>query len=163
MQKRGGVEVRMSLRIRRAAALGAFLVAGVAVATSCRTSEQAKLPSEEERVGRAMDVLGRWEWTESQGGIAGIRRTPGGTGTTWSLEFLEDGRLVESRTGEPAVEKSFRVEDRPVCWEPQRTMPALVVPGELDRLIDVPAPQTLVLQDNVVDGFLHRFERVTIR
>jgi hypothetical protein len=105
-----------------------------------------------------IDLAGRWEWTESRGGIAGIRRTRSESGSTWTLEFDRGGVLRESRNGSTST-TTYAIEPRADISDPRRTEPALVVPGELDRIIERPDGRTLVLRDNVVDGFTHRFER----
>lgn len=142
---------------------GAFLtgvlLSGSLLAGGCRTNDAAKVPAVKEPASEP-SVIGRWEWVESTGGIAGIRQTPVSTASTWILVIGEDGILRETRTGAPPAEKSYRIEERRVLADPQRTMPALIIAGDVDRLIELPDAETLVLVENVIDGFTHRFARV---
>lgn len=131
-----------------------LLVSGILLAPGCGKGGTAKLPDTDGAAMGDLTLLGRWRWVMSEGGIAGIRRTPEETGTTWVLEFQED-RFSDERSGEPPVERSYRIEPRPVAWQPKEFLPAIIT-GEEPELLDANA---VLLSENVIDGFFHRFVR----
>ncbi len=108
--------------------------------------------------GALGEPTGLWQWKESSGGIAGIHKTAASSGESWSLRFLGGGEYEEIRDGGPPVRVRYRIEARAAVSD-GRAHPALVVDGLLDRIIERPDGKTLILIENVADGFTHLFER----
>jgi hypothetical protein len=134
------------------------LAIGTLVAGGCGRNESAKLPYAEGTGTGELQLLGRWEWVETTGGIAGIRRTPEQAGTTWSLEFREKS-YTELRSDAPPVDRAYWIETRPVAWDPTALLPAIITAGEPEQVVEFPDANTLRLSDNVIDGFFHLFVR----
>ena len=107
------------------------------------------------------DIVGTWQWTLTTGGFAGIRKTPDSSGESWTLRFREVGTYEQERSGQPPEQGRYAVETREDADHLQH--PALVIAGCPDRLIDRPDDGTLILRDNVIDGYEHTFLRAAER
>jgi len=103
-------------------------------------------------------ILGRWDWVESSGGIAGVTLTPASTGHEMSLQFLpvgqvrlfEDGSLVRTVGYEllgDAQGDSVEVAYVPALW------------GFDSQTATFPGGDELVLTDPCCDGFTYRWTR----
>jgi len=101
------------------------------------------------------DIVGAWEWTLTTGGVAGIYVTPESSGEHWTCCFREDGTYEQDRSGEAYEQGRYAIEFREGADHLQH--PALVISGDPDRLIERPDAGTLILRDNVIDGFEHTF------
>ena len=103
-------------------------------------------------------ILGRWDWVESTGGIAGVTLTPASTGHEMSLQFLpvgqvrlyEDGSLVRTVgygvVGDPEAD-SVELTYQPALW------------GFESQTATFPSDLELVLTDPCCDGFTYRWVR----
>jgi hypothetical protein len=102
---------------------------------SCSTSED----------GVQTELLGRWDWRSTSGGLAGTLTTPESTGTSRSLEFTEtilrvyeDGVLIS--------EGSYQIETRlSTLFDEPREM--LVQDGGFQQIIEVSSSQLLLIGD----------------
>lgn len=103
------------------------------------------------------NIVGTWSWVESTGGIAGVTKTPESSGETWTIEFRKDGtfREVHNKEGRTGT---YEIAARESIFD-HEARPALLIDGELERIILRPDSQTLHLNDNVYDGFGNRFTR----
>jgi hypothetical protein len=103
-------------------------------------------------------ILGRWDWVESSGGIAGVTLTPESTGQTMLLQFLpvgqvrlfEDGSLTRTvgyQVLGDAQADSTEVAYQPALW------------GFASQTATFPSDDELVLTDPCCDGFTYRWVR----
>lgn len=103
-------------------------------------------------------ILGRWDWVESSGGIAGVTQTPASTGHSMLLQFLpvgqvrlfEDGALVRTVTYSALEDASGDFVD--VAYNPP-------LMGFASQTATFPTDGELVLTDPCCDGFTYRYVR----
>ena len=107
------------------------------------------------------DLLGTWEWVETSGGIAGDSRVPRVEDPRITVRF-DSGGVAEFRSdGEVAREQSYRLSNEVTIFSPD-ALPVLYFDDEdVGRAVRIEdAGATLILSDNVYDGFSLRYERV---
>jgi hypothetical protein len=110
------------------------------------------------RASSTPSLTGKWEWIETTGGIAGIHKTPESSGERWTIQFTADGTYAETRDANPVETGRYSIEPR-LAIADHATRPALIVAGRPDRIMERPDDHTLVLVDNVIDGFASTFTR----
>jgi len=102
----------------------------------------------------------RWTWRETSGGFAGVRISPEDDGRTAHLTLRADGPGRTSAPDSPDEEGAYRLVERRSVFDPAGAMvPAIAMDGRLDALVTFPDDSTLVIQDNVVDGYTSRYVR----
>jgi len=140
----------------RGSSLGDVLsgvLAATLVAVSCSSSDLLFVESG--------DIVGRWEWVRSTGGIAGTTRTPATEGYEGSLRFeadgtvewREDGELQWSTTWDLLNVGSGPLADRKVIAYGDPVF------GWDEQAVEIRRDGHLILTDPCCDGFEHEYVR----
>ncbi|MCS7082560.1 MAG: hypothetical protein N2561_09415 [Bacteroidetes bacterium] len=102
---------------------------------------------------------GRWQWVESTGGLAGLRRTPQSEGYNQELVFYSH-KLEVWRSGKLVTVLRYRIERKRTLLQPE--------PGDVlvyedlflpEQLIRWGRGDTLYLADVCADCFVHTYVR----
>lgn len=113
--------------------------------------------------GFSEDLVGTWEWVQSEGGIFHQIRTPETEGIVREVTFLstgivrveENGVLVVETTWETAVApQGTSHAGKPIVRYGQPTI------GFEEQAFSFPAADSLVLDDGCCDAFVHTFHRI---
>jgi len=121
---------------------------------------------EEEPTIRHSDLMGEWNWTQTDGGIGfHIHETPESTGKTvqftlkddFTYSLLENGREVSSGTWQLSMEESIYSgeTERAMEFFSEYQNKDLVMNG----IVHVLEKDTLMLGDNYHDGLTSRYIR----
>ena len=103
-------------------------------------------------------IIGRWQWVQSIGGIAGIRVTPESSGRSEILDFDDDNILRQYINDNPAVENNYRL-GRDVTIFSNDIIPVIFLDGTLSAGYYFENNNSLILYDNLYDGFTRYYER----
>ncbi len=144
-------EMACTMKIRKMA----VLVAVAGVGAGCAA---------ESLTGPAADLVGAWEWVESEGGIAGGTRTPESEGIERIVTFRSDGNVRVMENGALTAETTWEVAialagtshaGRPII---RYGAPAL---GFEEQAYVFQGADTLVLDDGCCDGFVSSYVRLS--
>ncbi|PKM41908.1 MAG: hypothetical protein CVV03_11190 [Firmicutes bacterium HGW-Firmicutes-8] len=105
-----------------------------------------------------MPLFGFWYWVQSVGGIAGITQTPATVGYTRIFAFDGIGNFYEFRNNVLLNRARYRVVTKPTIFG--TTSQVLEVTGYPDMIVSFPNFRTMVLTENVFDGFTLTFIRI---
>ena len=108
------------------------------------------------------ELFGTWEWVGTSGGITGDSRTPRPEDPVITVRFASGGTAVFSRDGEVAREQRYRLSSEVTIFGPE-ALPVLYFDDEdVGRVVRIEdSGTTLTLSDNVYDGFMLEYRRVT--
>lgn len=106
--------------------------------------------------GIQQELIGTWEWSESTGGIAGIKLTPESSGTTSKLiitlekvKTFKDGNLIS--------EKNYTLSIRPSITS-QTDTDQITIGDNYSQTIKIESDK-LSLIDEVYDGYYNIYTR----
>lgn len=105
-----------------------------------------------------MPLFGFWYWVQSTGGIAGITETPATVGYTRIFVFDGFGNFYEFRNNRLFRRARYRVVNKQTIFG--TVSPVLEITGYLDMVVSFPDSRTMVLTENVFDGFSLTFTRI---
>lgn len=105
-----------------------------------------------------MPLFGFWYWVQSSGGIAGIIQTPASVGYTRIFVFDGFGNFYEFRNNSLFKRARYNVVTKPTIFG--TVSPVLEITGYLDMVVSFPNFRTIVLTENVIDGFSLTFIRI---
>ncbi len=123
--------------------------------------------SDDEVIIENGDLIGKWNWTTTDGGISGqIHETPTTTGKTIELNLLgqfnytivENEIEVSSGTYELSMEESIHSEEmvRFITYSNNYENQDIILSG----IITVQEEINLNISDNIVDGLISSFEKI---
>ncbi len=124
--------------------------------------------SEDKTTINNLDLIGKWNWTSTEGGInGGINQTPTTTGKTIHLTLMsnynflmtENGNEISNGTNELAMKKSIysREMERFMILE---TIDQLYVGFVKNGIVNIDQNQLLQISDNNYDGIGSVFEKI---
>jgi hypothetical protein len=102
-------------------------------------------------------ILGKWDWKISSGGLAGVTLTPESTGNTIILELTPDSIYKEYRNDSLIIDSPFHVSSEIV--NNARKYMIVIEDLEMSQHYELLGNDTLVLTDNVADGFTSKYAR----
>lgn len=105
-------------------------------------------------------VFGKWQWVSSTGGFAGKTITPASEGYPLRVEFRTNG-IYRKYKGDTLIEKkkfSFSPETSIHHGKPVWTVS--FADSSLKMAISYSGPDTLMLNEQVFDGFGHVYARI---
>lgn len=105
------------------------------------------------------DLVGKWNWISSSGGIAGTTYTPGSTGETIVLEFTSDSVYKQYRNDLLIVNCEFSIIQAESIYNHKIT-DMIDCDGSLRRSFSFTASGDLILADEAYDGFTSQYERI---
>lgn len=107
------------------------------------------------------EIVGRWVWLSSTGGIAGTTRSPASEGYSGVLRFAVDGTAEWRIDGELRWSTTWTLgvapEGHPLAGETVVRYGQPVVGWE-QQAVRFPGPGRLTLVDPCCDGFVHEYE-----
>lgn len=105
------------------------------------------------------DLVGKWNWISSSGGIAGTTYTPGSTGETIVLEFTSDSVYKQYRNDLLIVNCEFSIIQAESIYDHEITN-MIECDGYLRRSFSFNAQGNLILADEAFDGFISQYEPI---
>jgi hypothetical protein len=134
-----------------------LLVGLTAFLTACGSDPTASSPEDPEFVEL---LYGAWSWVSSEGGIAGVRRTPESEGYTQTLVLSSPNRAELFRAGASVASTTFEFVpalDLVDEYLEARIRYADPIFGWDEQIVRFDAVENLVLVDPCCDGFVHTF------
>jgi len=104
------------------------------------------------------NIIGRWRWVQSIGGIAGITVTPESFGRTEMLEFDDNNQLMQYVNGNLSIVNNYRL-GADVTYFRNDTIPVIYLDDVLYFGYTFEDNNSLILSENVLDGFAKYYER----
>lgn len=98
-------------------------------------------------------LLGKWRWVQSTGGFAGKTTTPQAEGHTMHIEFKADTSVIIYRDDAVTGKAKFEVVKGRTIFSQDSAYLLKFQPQMIDEAILKVTKDTLVLADNVHDGF----------
>ncbi len=134
------------------------LTAGLALALAACSSNPVE-PTLESR------LLGRWDWVQAEGGIAGSVITPETEGFAMQLVFTEPNRieLLRGVSSERTTYEFLPAEDLGDISIPRRLRYAEPILGFEEQQVGFDLGGRLVLIDACCDGFVYTWSRTETR
>lgn len=105
-----------------------------------------------------MPLFGFWYWVYSSGGIAGTTQTPATVGYTRIFAFDGAGSFFEFRNNVLFNRARYNVVIKPTIFG--TTGQVLEITGYPDMVVNFPNSGTMLLTENVFDGFTLTFTRI---
>lgn len=104
------------------------------------------------------DICGEWEWIQTTGGIAGVKKTPGTEGYSLRLIFTKNGDFKYLKNGSIENEGTYKMLKKKTIFG-ERYVVCYSDNQHLEESITI-SKDRLYLQQNVVDGFASSYFRV---
>ena len=105
------------------------------------------------------DLVGKWNWISSSGGIAGAIYTPENTGETIILEFTSDSLYKQYRNDSLIINCEFSIIQAESIYDHEIT-DMIDCDGYLRRSFSFTASGDLILADEAYDGFTSQYKRI---
>ncbi|WP_297101138.1 hypothetical protein [uncultured Draconibacterium sp.] len=105
------------------------------------------------------DLVGKWNWISSTGGIAGTTYTPEITGDTIILEFTSDSVYKLFRNDSLVINCEFSIIQAESIYDHEIT-DMIECDGYMRRSFSFTASGDLILADEFYDGFTSQYERM---
>ncbi len=105
------------------------------------------------------DLIGKWNWINSSGGIAGAIYTPENTGDTIVLEFTRDSVYKLFRNDSLVTNCEFSIVKAESIYNHEIT-DMIDCDGYMRRSFSFTASGDLILADEFYDGFTSEYERM---
>ncbi|WP_321371070.1 hypothetical protein [uncultured Draconibacterium sp.] len=105
------------------------------------------------------ELIGRWNWISSSGGIAGSTYTPEITGETIILQFTSDSVYKQYRNDTLLIDCQFSIIQAESIYDHEITN-MIECDGYLRRSFSFNAQGNLILADEAFDGFISQYERI---
>jgi hypothetical protein len=105
------------------------------------------------------EIVGTWEWVRSVGGIAGIEETPQSTGQSRSVVFDEYGNSTFYRNSTVGNSSSYTLGMALTIFSVD-LVPVVYLNAQLTFAYSIEG-NTLILNDNHVDGFRSEYSRLS--
>lgn len=140
-----------ALRFTFATLLGAVTLSG------CLTKEEVKPDPTLQVCPGPQELLTRWNWQQSSGGIAGGTQTPASTGQTRAIEFDNAGNVRYYTNGQLTRTATYTLQTGTSIRTNQPT--DLIVYSSGLRQSYRLQGQQLLLWDEVYDGFSSEYQR----
>jgi hypothetical protein len=105
------------------------------------------------------ELIGKWNWVSSTGGIAGSTYTPETTGETIILEFTTDSVYKQFRNDSLIVDCKFSIIQSESIYDHEIT-DMIECDGYLRRSFSFTTSGDLILADEAYDGFTSQYERI---
>jgi len=114
----------------------------------------------EEDTDRPNDIIGRWDWISSTGGIASVTYTPESTGDKVELEFTLDSIYREYRNDTLIYECKFGIVQLESSYDNEILKKVIFEIPIFQQFYELESPDKLVLIDNGSDGFVRTYLRI---
>ncbi len=108
----------------------------------------------------ANDLIGKWNWLSSSGGIAGTTYTPESTGDVVVIEFTPDSVFRRYLNDSLIIESTFSIRSSESIYDHNPTQILVFDPDYVRQSFQFESPDELVLLDEVYDGFVSRYRRM---
>lgn len=108
---------------------------------------------------KASELIGKWNWISSSGGIAGSTYTPEITGETIILEFNSNSDYKMFRNDSLIIDCQFSIIKAESIYNHEIT-DMIECNGYLRRSFLFNAEGDLILADEAYDGFTSQYERI---
>jgi hypothetical protein len=101
----------------------------------------------------------RWEWVRSSGGIAGVVQTPQSEGYTRAIDFTENGFFTVYQDNAVVISSTYTIIRAESILDNREYDIIVFDNGLLESAIIQLSGDTLVLREEVFDGFTHTYRR----
>jgi hypothetical protein len=128
-----------------------FVFAGI---LSCKT---AAIQSDRDDQYKALQ--GKWQWIKSTGGFAGKTITPQSAGYRSSIEFKKDNSVLVYRNDSLTNQAKFTLVKTKTIFSADSAYVLKYEPEMMEEAIIKATKDTLILADNVYDGFAKTYIR----
>jgi hypothetical protein len=107
-------------------------------------------------------ILGTWSWYQTTGGIAGIDETPINTNQTRSVVFTQSGNVIFYTNGKETANHKYEIKKGISILDHKEH--DLLVYANMNHVVYLPLNKygSLIIADDVVDGFTSKYNRSTI-
>jgi len=105
------------------------------------------------------ELIGKWSWLSSSGGIAGTTYTPENTGDNIVIEFTPDSVFRRYLNDSLVMESKFSIQSFESITDHESTPMLVFDPGYMRQSFEFVSPNELVLLDEVYDGFVSHYRR----
>ena len=103
------------------------------------------------------DIMGKWNWVSSDGGLIGAHYTPASTGRNVVLQFTRGNNFYTYTNGTLTTQGTFTVRMIEDSGRQRRYIE--FSSGMGSEIIALVTPTTLQLGENANDGFAHLYKR----
>lgn len=135
-----------------------LLLAVLCLFSSCsKDDESAKDDISANKENSPSTLTGKWEWTESSGGIAGLTYTPISTNKTVILEISND-RIKFIENGETRSDRAYTIQSKKSIYGEQKEMIVYEQNSEILQSFEIKGTE-LLLHDECFDCFTHNYIR----
>jgi hypothetical protein len=107
---------------------------------------------------KSHQITGTWEWVSTTGGIAGINETPQSTGMEKML-IINDEFIFYYENGDLVRQSAYKIVEAPSIYS-SGTVKQVEIEGSSIRQSFLAGDLTLVMRDEVYDGFEHTYIRL---
>ena len=107
---------------------------------------------------KSHQLTGTWEWVSTTGGIAGINETPQSTGMEKML-IINDEFIFHYEDGDLVSQSAYKIVEAPSIFS-SGSVKQIEIEGSSMRQSFLAGDLTLVLRDEVYDGFEHTYIRL---
>ena len=101
----------------------------------------------------------RWEWVQSSGGIAGVVQTPQSEGYTRAIAFTEEGVFTVYQDNAAIISSTYTIIRAESILDNQEYDMIVFENALLESAIIQLSGDTLILREEVFDGFTHTYRR----
>jgi len=103
-------------------------------------------------------IIGRWNWVQSNGGFAGVTETPESEGYTSYFIFKEDRTLEIYKNDTLKYQYIYTLSKEKTIFSID-SLPVIMFGDHVAWLYSFQTEDTLILNDNICDGFSHTYSR----
>jgi hypothetical protein len=105
-------------------------------------------------------IFGKWQWVSSTGGLAGKTITPASEGYSLRVEFRTNGIYRKYKSDTLAEQKKFSFSPETSIHHHKPVWTVSFDEGSPKMAISFSGPDTLILDEQVFDGFEHVYSRI---
>jgi len=106
------------------------------------------------------ELIGKWNWLSSSGGIAGTIYTPENTGDNILIEFTSDSIFKRYLNDSLIMESTFSIQISKSIYDHDSTQMLVFEDAYMLQSFELQSPDELVLFDEVYDGFINHYKRI---
>jgi len=106
------------------------------------------------------ELIGRWNWLSSTGGIAGTTYTPENTGDEIVIEFTSDSVFRSYLNDSLMMESAFSIQISKSIYNQDSTKILVFEDGYMYQSFEFESPNELILRDEAFDGFISHYIRL---
>lgn len=107
-----------------------------------------------------IDIIGKWDWIRSSGGIGGSTYTPEITGEKIVLEFTSDSVFRKYINDTLKIESKFSIIDSETIFSIEKTKVIKYGNISIRQSFSFESPQLLTLHDEIYDGYANEYRRI---